>query len=65
MARILLWANVQYVGDCLSVLAMAKHTRRDGLIEFIKEELFHGFALGLPAVYPGIIHKIESMIEVK
>lgn len=42
---------------------MAKHNRRDGLIEFIKEELFHGFALCLPTVYPGIMQKIETMIE--
>jgi IMP and pyridine-specific 5'-nucleotidase len=37
--------------------------RRDMLIEFIKAELFHGFALGLPETYAPTMKRIEMLIE--
>lgn len=36
---------------------------RDLFIEFIKGELYHGFALALPSVYGGIFKKIERLVE--
>jgi IMP and pyridine-specific 5'-nucleotidase len=36
---------------------------RDMLIELVKGELFHGFALGLPATYASTMSRIERMIE--
>ena len=36
---------------------------RDMLIELIKSELYHGFALGLPETYASTMRRIEQMID--
>jgi len=42
---------------------MAGKDRRDMLIEFIKGELYHGYALQLPDTYVSTMTKLESLIE--
>ena len=44
-------------------MASFSRERRDMFIEFIKAELYHGFALGLPDTYLQTMTKIEAMVE--
>ena len=42
---------------------MAVVSRRDLFIEYIKQELFHGFALSLPDTYAATWGRIQSLVD--